>query len=121
MPWMNDEAQFPTPIRATLTLGMIFWHLAWHVLVFCLIKSYASKPNKTSFCSPQPIPPLFIGSMSADKNNAEAGVCWFGAAGFVQLQANLWGYRAPVLLLSSSGLESHDPTYLPQTYTPSPL
>ncbi len=68
-----------------------------------------------------PLPPLFIGSMNADKNKAEAGVCWFGAVGFVQLYAELLEYQASVLQLSSSGLESHDPTYLPQTYTPSPI
>jgi hypothetical protein len=28
MPWMKAEAQFPTPINATFTLG-ISWHLAW--------------------------------------------------------------------------------------------
>ena len=44
---MNDEAQFPTPISATLTFGIFFWHLAWHVLV---VLSY-KKLRKSTFSS----------------------------------------------------------------------
>jgi hypothetical protein len=42
MPWMKDEAQFPTPINATLTLGIAFCTLLGFSICVCLIKSYAA-------------------------------------------------------------------------------
>jgi hypothetical protein len=42
MPWMNDEAQFPAPINATLTLGILCTLLGFSICV-CRIKSYAAQ------------------------------------------------------------------------------
>ena len=48
---MNDEAQFPTPINATLTLGMIFGTLLGISIGVCLIKSYAEQSCAIRECS----------------------------------------------------------------------
>ena len=46
MPWINDEAQFPTPINATFTVGM-FGYLAWHLyLLWGYKKLRGEKPLK---------------------------------------------------------------------------
>jgi len=52
MPWMKAEAQFPTPINATLTLGICGTLLGFSICN-CIIKSYAALKHDQAFSVPR--------------------------------------------------------------------